>query len=451
MKNRKNSVKSLLSLNPSTFLDSNWSDSPRLSQQLLAYYKSKSLKLEKDYDDLLKIIQEVKQVCDLTNELQLELNLRTEEVSKLQQLIGDLQVQLFREREENIRISAENDNLKIQNFENQKKINMLMMINGITDKKYYHFMTNDFQDKLVSSKLPPKLQKLKEERYKNLIEALDNQNKTSGTGDSQLSALNNESQEFYLNNHVKILKEEVEVLLKEKDLLNEERKIERQRLQKELDLLGSKFKESQDLLCTTTEKLVYLKKKNEKNESVWMEEKNKCLKIIHSLKLRLGDEITDIWSSENSHTRQNSNEGLKEKQIEKKLAEQYQQKIVALESEVNSLRERANTCRQIFRDKTEKMTAQVAYLKNKYDDLDRRRLLEAEGFRTDIKMLNKRLQELEKKLVKSATEIQKNEQQQLLVSARNTLYRAKQLEKELESVKTKLYSLESNPEQNLYY
>ena len=46
------------------------------------------------------------------------------------------------------------------------------------------------------------------------------------------------------------------------------------------------------------------------------------------------------------------------------------------------------------------MTAQVAYLKNKYDDLDRRRLLEAEGFRTDIKMLNKRLQELEKKLVK---------------------------------------------------
>ena len=113
-----------------------------------------------------------------------------------------------------------------------------------------------------------------------------------------------------------------------------------------------------------------------------MEEKNKCLKIIHSLKLRLGDEITDIWSSENSHTRQShnhilirvivnnkliwvnylifnryqdSNESLKEKQIEKKLAEQYQQKIVALESEVNSLRERANTCRQIFKDKTEKV------------------------------------------------------------------------------------------------
>ena len=54
-------------------------------------------------------------------------------------------MQLFREREENIRISAENDNLKVQNFENQKKINMLMMINGTTDKKYYHFMTNDFQ------------------------------------------------------------------------------------------------------------------------------------------------------------------------------------------------------------------------------------------------------------------------------------------------------------------
>lgn len=46
------------------------------------------------------------------------------------------------------------------------------------------------------------------------------------------------------------------------------------------------------------------------------------------------------------------------------------------------------------------MTAQVTYLKNKYDDLDRRRHLEAEGFRTDIKMLRERLKELEKKLAK---------------------------------------------------
>lgn len=46
------------------------------------------------------------------------------------------------------------------------------------------------------------------------------------------------------------------------------------------------------------------------------------------------------------------------------------------------------------------MSSQVQYLKNKYEELDRRRLLEGEGFRTDIKMLRERLKELEKKLAK---------------------------------------------------
>lgn len=46
------------------------------------------------------------------------------------------------------------------------------------------------------------------------------------------------------------------------------------------------------------------------------------------------------------------------------------------------------------------MTEQTIYLKNKYEDLDRRRQLEAEGFRTDIRMLRERLKDLEKKLAK---------------------------------------------------
>lgn len=46
------------------------------------------------------------------------------------------------------------------------------------------------------------------------------------------------------------------------------------------------------------------------------------------------------------------------------------------------------------------MATHVAYLKSKYEDLDRRRQLEAEGFHTDIRMLRERLKELEKKIDK---------------------------------------------------
>lgn len=62
------------------------------TQRLLGYYKHKAAKLEKEYNGLLEMVENVKSICDTSNELRSELNLRNEEVSKLQQLVGDLQV-----------------------------------------------------------------------------------------------------------------------------------------------------------------------------------------------------------------------------------------------------------------------------------------------------------------------------------------------------------------------
>lgn len=138
-----------------------------------------------------------------------------------------------------------------------------------------------------------------------------------------------------------------------------------------------------------------------------MEDKDKYHKMIKTLANKneeihaevLGYPINGIG---NSKTRLcGETELMKEQMMEKEhLAAVYQEQVIALEAEVNHLKEKAETCRKIFKEKTEKMTAQVAYLKGKYEDLDRRRILEAEGFRTDIKMLRERLKELEKKLSK---------------------------------------------------
>lgn len=62
------------------------------SQELLEYYKKKSARLEKEYENLSEMLENVKSVCDLSSELQTELSLRNEEVSRLQQVISDLQV-----------------------------------------------------------------------------------------------------------------------------------------------------------------------------------------------------------------------------------------------------------------------------------------------------------------------------------------------------------------------
>lgn len=79
----------------------------------------------------------------MSAELQTELNLRNEEVSRLQQAVSDLQIHLFREREQSLRLSAENDKLRIQEFEDRKKIDALLTLSGTTNKELLHFISTN--------------------------------------------------------------------------------------------------------------------------------------------------------------------------------------------------------------------------------------------------------------------------------------------------------------------
>ncbi|KAK6642316.1 hypothetical protein RUM44_014039 [Polyplax serrata] len=443
MKNNEEPVKSLNSLKPtSDTMHPSW-----FTQRLLGYYKHKAAKLEKEYNGLLEMVENVKSICDTSNELRSELNLRNEEVSKLQQLVGDLQIHLFYQRENNLKLTSENDQLKIQDYENKKKINLLLMVNGTTEKKYCHFITANIQGNFVTPQLPPKLKKMKEQKQKQLtkriIQSLENEQ------DSQAQLLTNQVLSSQLEHQKKISKQHIEMLLKEKELMSQERKIEIGRLQQDVNFLCSKLKESQELMCQMAEKLIKSKCTHERDKTAWIEEKDKYLKTMERMRVRLGDEYTlSTPGSGNGKGRVCSeNSIMREKILEKeKLATEYQQKALVLQQEVSQLQERAYICKRIFKEKTEKMATHVAYLKSKYEDLDRRRQLEAEGFHTDIRMLRERLKELEKKIDKAPGRLQANEQKELLVSARNTLNRAKQLESELSYMKSKIYALKCHTE-----
>lgn len=94
------------------------------------------------------------------------------------------------------------------------------------------------------------------------------------------------------------------------------------------------------------------------------------------------------------------------------------------------------------------MAGQVTYLKNKFNDLDRRRKLEAEGFYNDIRILRGRLRDIEKtvrkfflKQVPSPTAYPTNND--LLLSARQTRIQSQQLEKELQDIRRRVEEIEA--------
>lgn len=90
----------------------------------------------------------------------------------------------------------------------------------------------------------------------------------------------------------------------------------------------------------------------------------------------------------------------------------------------------------------------MTYLKNKYNDLDRRRKLEAEGFYNDIRILRGRLRDIEKNVrkffrtqVPPQTSYPTNND--LFLAARETRTQSQKLEQELRDIKRKVEEIES--------
>lgn len=91
----------------------------------------------------------------------------------------------------------------------------------------------------------------------------------------------------------------------------------------------------------------------------------------------------------------------------------------------------------------------MTYLKKKYNDLDRRRKLEAEGFCSDIKILRGRLQDIEKNVKKFfrkqvSPQASYPTNNDLFLAARETRTQSQQLERELRDIKRKVEEIETS-------
>ena len=83
-----------------------------------------------------------------------------------------------------------------------------------------------------------------------------------------------------------------------------------------------------------------------------------------------------------------------------RLSEMYREQVIGLEDELARIREENDVGKDIFQDRTEKMTKRLQLMNQRYEALEKRRSLEVEGFQSDIKMLRSKLKEVERQLFK---------------------------------------------------
>ncbi|PNF26514.1 hypothetical protein B7P43_G13963 [Cryptotermes secundus] len=190
-----------------------------------------------------------------------------------------------------------------------------------------------------------------------------------------------------------------------------------------------------------------------------MIERNKILQNLELCQERLGETYPSVSgfavSGSGSNLKPKSSSQLcaeihsLKDQLQQKdsLLSMCQEQCIQLNEEATKWKEQVDISKKMFRDKTQKLAGQVTYVKNKYNDLDRRRKLEAEGFVNDTRILRGRLRDIEKNVRKfflkqapSQTADPTNED--LFLTARQTRAQSQQLERELRDIKKRIEAIE---------
>ena len=98
------------------------------STELLTYYRNRLREFEKERAVMIKKMNAIEVSHEELHRTQWDLRVRQEEIAELQRALSDANVYLFDEREQVLKLQAENDQLKIQELEDRRRIQHLLAL-----------------------------------------------------------------------------------------------------------------------------------------------------------------------------------------------------------------------------------------------------------------------------------------------------------------------------------
>ncbi|KAH6570926.1 hypothetical protein BASA62_004092 [Batrachochytrium salamandrivorans] len=402
-----------------------------LSEELLEYYRRRIESSENEFQSATQRIDQLSISHNDSHKLSWELHKRAQEVVEMQQALSDFQTALFDERKHTLRIVADNDQLKIQELKDRKKIRFLLSLGGAPEEEVTYF--RDRLDKRLvkiarvskgpASGISDKIEKGKIEEQ-DLIILEDEVQGLKLT----VSALQTQ-----LDEQRKAYDDTLSGLMKDRSNKTEEERVRREYDAVKVEEYLSTIKKLRTLCRENTRELLRTKKVSHAHERNLIEEKAAMVKELNSLQARLSHE----------HDRNENAEKVIEFRVNRK-----QESIVAdLRHHISKLEADVRAAK-LLHDQTEAAnTRKINYFKSRletvnasYTSLKRRRDYEIEGFTNDILSLRKQLRTLEKNILKFSP--LEDKELVLLNLARLTGERASKISTQLQSLKTKVYATE---------
>lgn len=186
----------------------------------------------------------------------------------------------------------------------------------------------------------------------------------------------------------------------------EEFQVQQRRDTERIKVLNDQLHVTQCLLYDSTKDYLDLKYATKVKEREDMAERDQLLGQLEQVREKaeavnpaLGV-IASLEESQHDQTHSSVNQLQLQLQQAQQVADNYREQCIALEEECARLREETETSKNLFQQRTDKLTKRLCLMNSRYEALERRRGLEVEGYQSDIKLLRQRLKEMEKQLYK---------------------------------------------------
>ncbi|XP_072780013.1 coiled-coil domain-containing protein 77 isoform X4 [Taeniopygia guttata] len=390
------------------------------SHDLLEYYRKKIADFDEDHEELLKRLEKYKQTYDEQHQLQWEVFSLEEEIVELQKALSDMQVYLFQEKEQVLRLCSENDRLKLRELEDRKKIQQLLAILGVDEGEVTYFLREPPHKVTV-------LQRPAQTREQDGASSTGTEKSTSKPTakveksrsseryqkDNDALLLQVKALQAQIEEQTRLTKEQVEALLEDRRIQMEEAEARHQKDQDKIKAITEKLHKTQNLLYESTRDFLQLKFDARANEKAWMAEKDSLLR-------KLGKDLDHLaFSTESGQKKQ------------RELKSMFQGNDGTSKLHSREIKERS-----------EKMGKRLKMMTQRCEALEKRRSMEVEGFKNDIKQLQQKLKDVEKKIYKMALNLGPDQDLAILREVRQGNNLTRKIQGELKDLKAKIYTLE---------
>ncbi|OAF67606.1 Coiled-coil domain-containing protein 77 [Intoshia linei] len=383
------------------------------------------------------------------------------EICALQKALGDMQNHLLQERDLVLRLYSENDRLKINEVQMNRKINMLLNIN-VEDESEYTYFINDKRKLAIESVVNANPKKcnvpkrfninrkelLKNPDISNLVDSLNMQIAALQKQIAEKTKLSTEQMSALKNEH-NIRAMEMETLNKNND--------------KQLSKLEKNLNNCQKLLYQSTSDLIESKSCCRRKELEWMTEKQSFLNKIEYLKalneskacktVKFQDKDNNVEGilQKNLQLKEESSVIQKQNKELESLLQMFRHQTMELEDDKAQILEKGEEGESIYRNKIKKLSEQLSQWKKKYNNLVERKSFEAEGFRTDIRQLKDKIKNIEKSIqrvlisytINQENEIHDLDELNVLKAIHQNSHKTQEAIQSLKKLKFRLYDIEN--------